>query len=136
MVLYIIQIFFSKLHLLEGHLKQNKDQLILKSKSHSAPNKLHSCIDIFFTAVDHDIKMSLVKAMSKDNLIKSEREAPRNLQQRDDNWCRRLYQEAIRQLSDTSNYQKLNIDPTELHTEKLKAFINNHKDSEPMHEKL
>ena len=38
--------------------------------------------------------------------------------------------EANRQLSDTNNYQKLNIDPTQLHTEKIKAVISNYKDKQ------
>lgn len=35
-----------------------------------------------------------------------------------DNGCRRLQQESQQTLSDTSNYQNLNIVPTELRTEK------------------
>ena len=43
--------------------------------------------------------------------------------------------EAKRQLSDTSKYQKLNIDPTELPTEKIKAVINKYKDTNNYHQK-
>ena len=35
--------------------------------------------------------------------------------------------EANRQLNDTNNYEQLNFDPTELHTEKLKSEIKNLK---------
>ena len=35
--------------------------------------------------------------------------------------------EANRQLSDTNNYEQLDFDPTELHTEKIKSEINNLK---------
>ena len=38
--------------------------------------------------------------------------------------------EANRQLSDTRNDQKLKVDPTELHTEKMKAVINNYRNAE------
>ena len=83
-----------------------------------------------------------MKPTPKDNITKSEREALKNLQQRVDIIITKANKggavmimdgegyimEANRQLlSDTSSYQKLNIDPTELHTEKIKAVINNHK---------
>ena len=35
--------------------------------------------------------------------------------------------EANRQLNDTNNYEQLDFDPTELHTEKIKSEINNLK---------
>ena len=35
--------------------------------------------------------------------------------------------EANRQLKDTNNYEQLDFDPTELHTEKIKSEINNLK---------
>ena len=63
---------------------QNKDQLKLKSNINWTPDKLRSCIDTFIISVDHDIKDSLVKPIPKDNLLKSEREALKNLQQRND----------------------------------------------------
>ena len=63
---------------------QNKDQLKLKSNINWTPDKLRSCIDTFIISVDHDIKDSLVKPIPKDNLTKSEREALKNLQQRND----------------------------------------------------
>ena len=63
---------------------QSKDQLKLKSNINWTPDKLRSCIDTFIISVDHDIKDSLVKPIPKDNLLKSEREALKNLQQRND----------------------------------------------------
>ena len=63
---------------------QNKDQLKLKSNINWTPDKLRTCIDTFIISVDHDIKDSLVKPIPKDNLTKSEREALKNLQQRND----------------------------------------------------
>lgn len=63
---------------------QNKDQLKLKSNINWTPDKLRSCIDTFIISVDHDIKDSLVKPIPKDNLLKSEREVLKNLQQRND----------------------------------------------------
>ena len=67
-----------------GYSKQNKDQLKLKSNSNRTPDKLLNCVDTFIKAVGHDIKNLLVKLIPKDTLIKSEREALNNLQQKDD----------------------------------------------------
>ena len=82
-----------------------------------------------------------MKPIHKDNWAKSEREALKNLQQRDDITITKAdkgdavvimdvedyIKEANRQLSGTNNYQKLNIDPTEWHTEKINAVINNYR---------
>ena len=90
---------------------------------------------------------SLVKSFPKDNLTKSEREALNNLQQRDSTIITKAnkgdamvimdvedyIKKANRQLSDTNNYQKLNIYPLELHTEKNKAVINNYEDDEQLY---
>ena len=114
------------------------------------PDKLTSCVDSFITAIDHNIKNSLVKPFPKDNLAKSEREALKNLQQRDDIiitnaekggavviiYVQDYIKEANRQLSDTSNYQKLNIDPAGLYTGKIKAVINKYKDTEKISSKM
>ena len=43
--------------------------------------------------------------------------------------------EANRQLSYISNYQKLNIGPTELHTKKNKTVTNNYKNAEQISSK-
>ena len=116
-----------KLKALFGASKQNKDQLKLKSNSNWTPGKLFSCVDTFITAVDDDINNTLLKPIPKDNLAKSERKALENLQQRDDIIITKAdkggavvimdvehyINEANRQLSDTKNYQKLNINTTE-----------------------
>ena len=85
----------------------------------------------------------------KYDLPKSEREALESLQRKDDIITNSdkggavvimdvedYIKEANRQLSDTNNYQKLNIDPTELHTEKIKAIISNYKDTEQISSKM
>ena len=74
----------------------------------------------------------------------------KNLQQRDDTIIPKAnrgsavvimdvehyIKEANKQLSDTSNYQKLNNDPMELHGEGIKADINNFKILNKYHQKL
>ena len=39
--------------------------------------------------------------------------------------CNQICRKANRQLNGTNNYEQLNVDPTELHTEKIKSEINN-----------
>ena len=90
-----------------------------------------------------------MKPIPKYDLPKSEREALESLQRKDDIITNSnkggavvimdvedYIKEANRQLSATNNYQKLNIDPTELHTEKIKAVISNYKDTEQISSKM
>ena len=95
------------------------------------PDKLSSCVETFITAINHDIKSSKTKKLPRDNLTKSEREALLNLQKRNDIIITKAdkggavvildindyIDEANRQLNDTNNYEQLDFDPTELHTE-------------------
>lgn len=75
-----------------------------------------------------------MEPISKDDLTNSRRKAMRNLQQRDDVITKADKGGALvimdvedyitkgkRQLSDTNNYQKLNINRTKLHTKKMKT---------------
>ena len=55
-----------------------------KSKSNWLPDKLPSCVETFVAAINHDIKSSKTKKLPHDNLVKSECEAPFNLQKRND----------------------------------------------------
>ena len=48
------------------------------------PDKLPICVETFITAINHDIKSSKTKKRLRGNLTKSEREAPLNLQKRND----------------------------------------------------
>ena len=95
----------------------------------------------FITTINHDIKSSKTKKLPRDNLTKSEREALLNLQKRNDMIITKAdkgdavvildikgyIDEANRQLNDTNNYEQLDFDPTELHTEKIKSEISNLK---------
>lgn len=76
-----------------------------------------------------------MEPISKDDLTNSRRKAMRNLQQRDDIIITKADKggavvimnvedyitKGKRQLSDTNNYQKLNINRTKLHTKKMKT---------------
>ena len=98
------------------------------------PDKLPSCVKTFITAISHDIKSSKTNKLPRDNLTKSEGQALLNLQKRNDIIITKTdkggavvildikdnINEANRQLNDTSNYEQLDFDPTELHTEKNK----------------
>ena len=98
------------------------------------------------TAINHDIKSSKTKKLPRDNLTKSEREALLNLQKRNDIIITKAdkggavvildindyIDEANRQLNDTNNYEQLDFDPIELHTEKIKSEINNLKNENPL----
>ena len=97
----------------------------------------------FITAINHDIKSSKTKKLPRDNLTKSERKAllNLNLQKRNDIIITKAdkggavvtldikdyIDGANRQLNDTNNYEQLDFDPTELHTEIIKSEINNLK---------
>ena len=78
------------------------------------------CVKTFIIAINHDIKSSQTKKLPRDNQKKPEREALLNLQKRgavvilDIN---DYIDEANRHLSNTNNYEHIDFDPTELHTE-------------------
>ena len=124
-----------------GSTKNNSNEPRLKSNSNWLPDKLPSCVETFITATNHDTKSSKTKKLPCDNLTKSEREALLNLQKRNDIIITKAdkgvavvildikdyIDEANRQLNDTNNYEQLDFDPTELHTEKIKSEINNLK---------
>ena len=92
----------------------------------------------FTTATNHDIKSSKTKKLPRDSLTKPEREALLNLQKRNEIIITKAelvgvvvildikdyINEANRQLNDTSNYEQLDFDPTDSHTEKIKSEIN------------
>ena len=121
--------------------ENNSNEPIFKSNSNWLPDKLPSCVETFITAINHDIKSSKTKKLPRDNLTKSERKALINLQKRNDIIITKAdkggavvildikdyIDEANRQLNDTNNYEQLDFDPTELHTEKIKSEINNLK---------
>ena len=102
-------------------------------------DKLPSYVEIFITAINHEKRSSKTKKLSRDNLKKCGGEALLNLQERDDIIITKAEKggaviildikdyidEANRQINDTKNYKQL--DPTELHTEKVKSEINNLK---------
>ena len=100
----------------------------------------------FTTATNHDIKSSKTKKLPRDNLTKPEREALLNLQKRNDIIITKAelvgvvvildikdyINEANRQLNDTNNYEQLDFDPTDSHTEKIKSEINYLKKWKPL----
>ena len=91
------------------------------------------CVKTFITAINHDIKSSKTKKLLRDNLTKSERETLlQNLQKRKTDIIitkadkrgavvildiNDYIDEANRQLNNTNNYEQLDFNPTELHTE-------------------
>ena len=122
-----------------GSTENNSNEPRFKSNSNWLPDKLPSCVETFITAINHDIKSSKTKKLPRDNLTKSEREALLNLQKGNDIIITKAdkggavvildikdyIDEANRQLSDTNNYEQLDFDPTELHTEEIKSETNN-----------
>ena len=123
-----------------GSTENNSNEPRFKSNSNWIPDKLPSCVETFITAIKHDIKSSKTKKLPRNNLTKSEREALLNLQKRNDIITKAdkggavvildikdYIDEANRQLNHTNNYEQLDFDPTELHTEKIKSEINNLK---------
>ena len=90
------------------------------------------CVKTFIIAINHDIRSSKTKKLPRDNLTKSEREALLNLQKRKNDIIitkadkrgavvildiNDYIDEANRQLNNTNNYEQLDFNPTELHTE-------------------
>ena len=67
-----------------GSTKNNSNESRFKSNSNWLPHKLPSSVETFITAINHDIKSSKTKKRLRGNLTKSEREAPLNLQKRND----------------------------------------------------
>ena len=67
-----------------GSTENNSNKPRFKSNSNWLPDKLPSCVETFITAINHDIKSSKTKKVTRDNLTKSEREALLNLQNRND----------------------------------------------------
>ena len=81
------------------------------------PDKLPSCVETFIKPINHDIKSSKTKKLSRDNLTKSGREVLLNLQKRNDiittkadkggtavtSDIKDYMNEANRQLKDTNN---------------------------------
>ena len=124
-----------------GLTENNSNEPRFKSNSNWLPDKLPSCVETFIAATNHDIKSSKTKNNPRDNLTKSERETLLNLQKRNDIIVTKAdkgdavvildiqdyINEANRQLNDTNNYEQLDFDPTELHTEKIKSEISNLK---------
>ena len=124
-----------------GSTGNNSNEPRFKSNSNWLQDKLPSCVETFKTAINHDIKSSKTKKLPRDNLMKSERKALLNLQKRNDIIITKAdkggavvildikdyIDEANRQLNDTNNYEQLDFDPTQLHTEKIKSDINNLK---------
>ena len=119
-----------------GSIENNSDESRFKINSNWLLDKLPSCVEIFITAINHGIKSSKTKKLPRDNLKKCGSEALLNLQKRNDIIITKAHKggvviildikdyigEANRQLNDTKNYKQL--DPTELHTEKVKSEIN------------
>ena len=122
-----------------GSIENNSNERRFKSNSNWLLDKLPSCVEIFITAINHEKRSSKTKKLSRDNLKKCGGEALLNLQERDDIIITKAEKggaviildikdyidEANRQINDTKNYKQL--DPTELHTEKVKSEINNLK---------
>ena len=93
------------------------------------------------TAIDHGIKSSKTKKLPRDNQTKSEYEVLLNLRKRNDIIIAKAdkgnavgildindYIDKVnRQLKDANNYEQLDFEPTELHTEKIISEINNLK---------
>ena len=110
-----------------GNQPLDKETFRPKRQSTWTPPKTSHEIQTFITAAGNDINEAPRKATPKDNLNKKEREAIKNLQERDDIiitkadkggavviWNTNDYiEEANRQLNDASAYKKLDADPTE-----------------------
>ena len=90
------------------------------------------CVKTFIIAINHDIRSSKTKKLPRGNLTKSEREALLNLQKRKNDIIitkadkrgavvildiNDYIDKANRQLNNTNNYEQLDFNPTELHTE-------------------
>ena len=117
-----------------GSTENNSNEPRFKSNSNWLPDKLPSCVETFITAINHDIKSSKTKKLPCDNLTKSEREVLLNLQKRHDIIITKAdkggavvildikdyIDGANTQLKNTNNYEQLDFDPTELHTEIIK----------------
>ena len=107
-----------------GSTENNSNEPRFKSNSNWLPDTLPSCVEAFIAAINHDITYSKTKKLPRDNLTKSEREALPNLQKRRDIIITKADEGGAvvvlatnRQLNDTNNYEQLDFDPTELHTE-------------------
>ena len=117
-----------------GSTENNLDEPRFKSNNNWLPDRLPSYVETLITAINHDIKSSKTKKLPRDNLTKSEQKALLNLQKRNDIIITKAdkggavvildikdyIDEANRQLNGTNNYEQLDFDPTELHTEKNK----------------
>ena len=124
-----------------GHILEQLNMIQL-SNSNWLPHKLTSCVETFIAAINHDIKYLKTKKLPHDNLTKFERETLLNLQKINGTVITKsdkggavvildikdYNDEANRQLHDTNNYEHLDFDPTELHTEKIKSELSNRKD--------
>ena len=64
-----------------GSTENNANEPIFKSNSNCLPDKLPRCVEAFIKAVNYEIKSPKTQNPLRDNLTKSEREAPLSLLQ-------------------------------------------------------